>query len=776
MMKIFKNLALLMTAAVASAPVCAQPGGGFAPQIKSTVVNADGTVTFNYSNANAKDVKVWTQFSNDVDMKKGANNVWSVTVGPAAPDIYPYHFTVDGISVMDPQNPDWFPNETFKNSLLDIRAEGQLHALNDVPHGSVDYLNYWSEGLGMFIPVIVYTPPFYDSPKNQDKKYPVMYMISGTTDTEEVYFKVGKMNLILDNLIAQGKAKEMIVVLPYGNATLLKTERQASSNAGGGMGGFGGFGGMGGGYNFNKDFTDVMMPFIEENYRTINDAAHRGIGGFSRGGNQGLAIGLANLDKFSYLCSYSSFTQVRGSQFEDADAVNAKIKLFWLGIGTDDFLYGNSKDLMDTLDKYGIKNIKEFTYDKYGHTWMNARYWLEKSLPLLFQSEDVIAKEKGMDLAEAEKVREASAAGGEASRLTPTLMSSLFPAGVKSPEYNADGSVTFRCQAPDAEKVELECQMFSGTKPMTKNERGVWEITVTPEEPDIYPYAFQIDGTQVADPNNMHIFPNENFKYSLADVRGETPREQDMQQVPHGKVAYRYYHSKQLGFDRPLCIYTPAGYDPNGKEALPVLYLIHGMTDTYETWFKVGQVNNIMDNLIAQGEAERMIIVMPYANPNPEIQARGLNIPQDIMGTDIFCKEILDEVIPYVESNYNVLTKADQRAIAGFSLGGRQTLACGFGNPDKFHWVCAFAPAIFGNEYETNFQNGTYAPIKDLQKNLKLMFIGTGSEDFLIQASRGLDKYLTDQGLEHTFYNPGGGHTWMNCRDYIYLVAKELFK
>ncbi|MBO4500313.1 MAG: esterase [Bacteroidaceae bacterium] len=370
----------------------------------------------------------------------------------------------------------------------------------------------------------------------------------------------------------------------------------------------------------------------------------------------------------------------------------------------------------------------------------------------------------------------ALAQGQGGQRLTPQLMAQLFPQGVKSPEYNSDGSVTFRCQAADAQKVELECQMFSGNRPMTRNERGVWEITVTPDQPDIYPYCFVIDGTQVADPNNMFIFPNEGFKYSLADVRGEAPSMQDMQQVPHGKVSYRYYHSKQLGFDRPLCVYTPAGYDPAGKEKLPVLYLIHGMTDTYETWFKVGRVNIIMDNLIAQGLAKRMIIVMPYANPNPEIQARGLNIPQDIMGTDVFCKEITEEVIPFIESNYNVLTKADNRAIAGFSLGGRQTLACGFGNPDKFHYVCAYAPAIFGNEYETNFQNGTYAPIKDLQKKLKLMWLGTGSDDFLIQASRGLDSYLTEQGLKHTFYNPGGGHTWMNCRDYIELTAKELFK
>ncbi|MCQ2066092.1 MAG: hypothetical protein MJY65_00345 [Bacteroidaceae bacterium] len=774
MSKLFRNLLTLLLAAGISTQLPAQMMGGFGgAQVKSTVINDDGTVTFNYSSRTAKDVKVWTQFSGDQQMTKGSNGVWTVTVGPAVPDIYPYHFTVDGISVMDPQNAEWFPNETFKNSLLDMRGDGNLiHALKNVPHGSVDYLNYWSEGLGMYIPVIVYTPPFYDSPKNRKKHYPVMYLISGTTDTEEVYFKVGKMNLILDNLIAEGKAKEMILVLPYGNPTLLKSERQPQQ-AGGGM--FGGMGGFGGGYNFNKDFTDVLMPFIEQNYRTINDAAHRGIGGFSRGGNQGLSIGLANLDKFSYLCSYSSFTQVRDSQFEDADAVNAKIRLFWSGIGTDDFLYGNSKDLMDMLDRHGIRNIKEFTYDKFGHTWMNARYWLDKSFRLLFQDEKVIAAEKGMDLAEAEKVRNESAAGGEASRLTPALMGSLFPAGVKSPEYNADGSVTFRCQAPDAQKVLLECQMFDGTRPMEKDAKGVWTITVKPDAPDIYPYAFQIDGTQVADPNNMHIFPNEGFKYSLCDVRGETPSVQDIQDVPHGKVSYRYYYSEACGIERPMCVYTPAGYDPNGKEKLPVLYLIHGMTDTYETWFKVGQMNNILDNMIASGEAKRMIVVMPYANPYPEMILQGKADAYDSMDTKLTTREFMEEVIPFIESNYKVLTDADHRAIAGFSLGGRQTLAAGLGNPDKFHYVAALSPAIFGNEYKTNFDNGTYAPVKDLNAKLKFLWLGTGKSDFLGSASKSFDQYMTEQGLVHTYHNPAGAHTWMHCRDCLEIVVRNLF-
>ena len=371
---------------------------------------------------------------------------------------------------------------------------------------------------------------------------------------------------------------------------------------------------------------------------------------------------------------------------------------------------------------------------------------------------------------------QAQPAAGEGQRLTPQVMARMFPAGVVSPQYNDDGSVTFRFQAPDAKEVKLDCQMLAQAAPMYKDASGVWTITVTPGKPNIYPYCFLVDGMQVADPNNMFIFPNEGFKNSLVDVRGPVPSVQDIQDVPHGKVSYRYYHSNTCGIDRVMCVYTPAGYDPNGSERLPVLYLIHGMTDTYETWFKVGHVNNILDNLIAEGKAKRMIVVMPYANPYPEMILQGKAERYDSMDTDLVTKEIMKEVKPFIEANYKVKTSAADRAVAGFSLGGRQALACGLGNPKSFKYVCAMAPAIFGEEYKTNFSNGTYAKLADVKNNVKFLWIGTGTSDFLISASRGLDAYLTEQGVKHTFYTPDGGHTWMNCRDYLTQIAQKLFK
>jgi len=752
-------------------PAIAQPQRGgrpAGPSSASPIVNPDNTVTFNLNAPEAKSVIISAQFAPKTEMQRRDDGVWTITLGPVAPDIYPYCFEVDGIAVMDPQNPDWFPNEGFKNSMVDVRGTQPMdHAVKSVPHGKVDYVNYYSETLGLHGNAIVYTPPTYD--RNLDQKYPVFYLISGTTDTEEVYFKVGKMNLILDNLIAEGKAKEMIIVLPYGNPSKYYP---AGTNT------------FAMGDLFSKDLLNDLMPYVEANYRTINDRENRAIGGFSRGGNQGLAFGLTNLDKFSYLCSYSSFTSMNlPDVYDNAKKTNKKINLLWLGVGTDDFLYGNAKEYAEFLDSRGIRNVQEYTTGKFGHTWMNARYFLSQTFPLLFNKEasaeamskSTAAKPKGKK-APAPVPAKPAAPARDGQRLTPELMAKLFPPGVVSPEYNVDGSATFRVLAPDAEKVEFECQMFEGVKPMTKGERGVWSVTVKPDQPDIYPYSFIIDGTKIADPNNVEIFPNEGYKASLADFKGPEPDFQDLQKVPHGKVSYTWYTSNAVGFDRPVCIYTPPGYDPASDKKYPVLYLIHGMTDTYETWFKVGKVNNILDNLIAKGLAEPMIVVMPYANPYPEMMLRGLAKMYNPMDTKLTTEEFTESVVPFIEANYKVLTDADNRAIAGFSLGGRQALACGLGNPDMFHYVCAFAPAIFGPEISANFENGTYAPAAEINEKMNLVWLSCGTSDFLYQSSLQLEKNFKERGIEHKTMYPGGGHTWMNCRDYITAVAQLLFK
>lgn len=347
------------------------------PAIVSPEVHADNTVTFRYRAPAAKDVKVDPQFMKGMaDMVKDENGIWSVTLGPIEPDMYPYGFIVDGVTVMDDNNPFYFENERFKGSIVDVEGDTPLiHSIQDVPHGTVNYDYYASDVLGTTGRILVYTPPGYD--ENPTQEYPVFYLISGTTDTDETYFKVGRANFILDNLIAKGLATPMIVVMPYGNPA-------AYFDAGDPRG-------MEAGRRLNEDFLNVMMPYVEKNYRTINNAENRAIGGFSRGGNQGLTLGMNNLDKFSYLCSYASFAG-NVADFEktfkhfiqNPTQTNQRINLFWLGVGTDDFLYENAKLFMDKLDKNGIKTTTLITGG--GHTWMNAKLYLAESAKFLFQN------------------------------------------------------------------------------------------------------------------------------------------------------------------------------------------------------------------------------------------------------------------------------------------------------------------------------------------------------------------------------------------------------
>lgn len=539
----------------------------------STVVNADGTVTFNYRNDNAKDVKVDVQFAGRHDMvKDSVSGLWSLTLGPAVADMYPYCFVVDGVSIMDPQCDQFFPNEGFKNSLLDIPGtkEPLVHSIQNVPHGNVEYISYYSEAIGGYNNALVYLPPSYD--KTNDS-YPVFYLISGTTDTEEVYYKVGRMNYILDNLVAKGEAKEMIIVLPYGNPMKIMPKQPA---AGPEMF-FKDF--------FGQDLIDNLMPYVENHYRTINDRDNRAIGGFSRGGNQGLMNGLMHLDKFSYICGYSTFTQTNlPNVYDNAEDTNSKLHLFWSGVGTDDFLYGTARDYTEFLDKKGITCVKEYTHDKFGHTWMNAKYFLAKTMKLLFNPE-----------ASAEAMKNAQptlAKTGEEQDFTPGVMARLFPKPLISPEFVGD-SVIFRTKAPEAKVVKLEGDMLEKPLAMEKDTDGVWSVAVANLEPSVYCYNFDVDGLKVMDAQNMYLVPERGFKRSILDM-------------PNDPYAV---NAKQCEYTAVRIIADKGNYAeivPMGKtkETMPIVNLVADGNDTYEGWFKVAKVGIVLDQMIADGECK----------------------------------------------------------------------------------------------------------------------------------------------------------------------------
>ncbi|MBQ8674616.1 MAG: hypothetical protein IJ139_04655 [Bacteroidaceae bacterium] len=592
-----RAMALMTVMQIPTASTCLMAQG--TTTFSSTTTNSDGTVTFRYENDKAHEVMVDVQFAGRKAMQKDAQTgLWTVTLGPATPDIYPYCFVVDGLSVMDPKAEGYFPNEGFKNSLLRVNPKSGtlISDARNVPHGRVEYVSYQSKSLGGVNNAIVYLPPRYD--KDIDKRYPVFYLLSGTTDTEEVYYKVGRMNYILDNLLAEGKAQEMIIVLPYGNPTKLLPPRQPQGGMMGGMG-------MMMRDVVGDDLMGDLMPYVDSHYRTLADRDHRAIGGFSRGGNQGLGIGLRNLDHFSYLCSYSSFTATNiPGVYDNATDTNSRIHLFWLGVGTDDFLYGNARDYMAHLDSHGIRSVKEFTTDKFGHTWMNARYFLDCTLRLLFNPE---ASEAAMKAG-----KPAPAATGQEPQFTAGVMAQLFPRQVTSPEFS-DGRVTLRINAPSAHEVLLQGEMLKESVAMQRDADGVWSTTLTEGIDDVYKYRFVVDGTPTADPTNMFLAPDLGFKHSILENPANPYYLQNMGDTPMGTVAYIDEGGTMTA------TYTSVQAAKASKAV--TICLVPGATDTAESWFKIAHANLIADKLIHEGKAKPCILTTAKVKGAKELKA-----------------------------------------------------------------------------------------------------------------------------------------------------------
>lgn len=362
-----------------------QPPRG--PLVISPQVNADNSVTFRYLAPSANEVYLSVQFEKvPTEMKKDTSGIWSVTVGPVKPDIYPYSFIVNGVTVMDPANGAFFPNERFKASLVDIPGNIPLvHSMQDVPHGAVNY-EYYPAVEGSTGSLVVYTPPGYD--KNPSKKYPVFYLISGTTDTEEAFFKVGRTNFILDNLIAENKAVPMIIVMPYGNPLARIAEQKGDAKPADPVS-RDGDDALKRAKLFETDLITKVIPYVEKNYRTINNRENRAIGGFSRGGGQTLRTAFGNMDKFSWICCYSAYlsTPEMESQFKNVyeypESTNKELKLLWVSVGNEDFLYKSTIEFIDFLKAKKV-NIKTLVTDR-GHTWMNVKGYVNETAQLLFK-------------------------------------------------------------------------------------------------------------------------------------------------------------------------------------------------------------------------------------------------------------------------------------------------------------------------------------------------------------------------------------------------------
>lgn len=367
-------------------------------------------------------------------------------------------------------------------------------------------------------------------------------------------------------------------------------------------------------------------------------------------------------------------------------------------------------------------------------------------------------------------------------------------APVVSPEIHDNNTVTFRFKAPKAVRVQLTGDFLPvqknakfeapGIVDLKEGQEGVWEYT-TPEplKPELYSYSFIVDGLRMNDPSNVYLIRDVSTLTNVFIIGGDRADFYKVNPVPHGTVSRIWYDSPALGLERRMTVYTPAGYETSGKR-YPVLYLLHGMGGDEEAWISLGRTAQILDNLIAQGKAKPMIVVMPNGNASQEAapgeSSRGMvpptmQLPKTMEGS---YEQAFPEIVKFIDKNYRTIKSKSGRAIAGLSMGGFHSLHISKQYPDMFNYIGLFSAAIMPNkEVSSPIYENMEGKLKvQFDKNPALYWIAIGKTDFLYKANEEYRKLLDEKGYKYTYYESDEGHIWKNWRIYLTEFVPMLFR
>jgi len=366
-----------------------------------------------------------------------------------------------------------------------------------------------------------------------------------------------------------------------------------------------------------------------------------------------------------------------------------------------------------------------------------------------------------------------------------------------SPEINSNNTVTFRMSAPGAQKVQITGDFLTqvietqygtfetqGTVDMVKDERGTWTYTSEVLKPELYTYNMIVDGVKITDPLNVYTIRDINNLFNIFLIGGDRADLYKVNKVEHGTVSKVWYDCPTEGIKRRCTVYTPAGYETSGKK-YPVLYLLHGIGGDENAWSELGRATQILDNLIAQGKAEPMIVVMTNGNISQEAApgetSEGFSVPTMSLPKtmDGYFENAFPDVIKFVESSYRVKADKAHRAIAGLSMGGFHSLYISINNPDTFDYVGLFSAAV--DQQQNGGLQSIYADRdqkldKLFSKNPKLFWIGIGKNDFLYANNTALRAVLDGKKYKYTYLETDGGHIWRNWRIYLSEFVPLLFK
>lgn len=638
-------------------------------------IHPDLRVTFRIKAPDAQKVVFGFFDSQRYPAQKGEEGFWTATTEPQVPGFHYYRVFIDGAEVNDPSSETFFGTGK-QTSGIEIPEKGVDYYLpKDVPHGEVRERWYHSAATQAWRRIFVYTPPGYDA--DRETRYPVLYLQHGGGEDERGWPNQGRVGFILDNLLAEQKAKPMLVVMEQGYARRpgdsapLPGPPPRPAAAGQPAPPRPDLRRMFG--VFEEVVINDLIPMIDATYRTIPDRDHRAMAGLSMGGMQTFQIGLKNMDRFAYLGGFSGggggFGGVpfdpktaHGGVMADAEAFNAKMRLFWLGIGTaePERMYASVKGYHEALEEAGIKHVY---YESPGtsHEWLTWRRCLHEFAPLLF----------------------------------------------------ADAPPVARAGRPQR-------------------------------------------GAIVLNPDDVPAVP---------DPPAGIDAEKD---VPHGRLEMISYESKTVGTTRKMQVYTPPGYSAEKK--YPVLYLLHGIGGDETEWQRFARPGILLDNLLAEGKATPMIVVMPNGRAQKNDRPEG-NVFASAPAFAAFEQDLLSDVIPTIEARYSVQADREHRALAGLSMGGGQSLNFGLGHLDTFAWVGAFSAAP-----NTKPASELVPDPAKAREQLKLLWIACGNKDGLIRISQGVHAYLKEKDVPHVWNVDGNAHDPTEWKNNLYHFVQRIFR
>ncbi|UPL51025.1 alpha/beta hydrolase-fold protein [Hymenobacter sublimis] len=626
-------------------------------------------------------------------------------------------------------------SSTFAQPTVKEAPKGFDQPTAGIAAGKLDSISYPSKTVGTVRKALVYMPPDY----SKRKKYPVLYLLHGIGGDEKEWLRGGRPQVILDNLYAAGKLKPMLVVMPNGRA--MQDDRPVGNIYGPDK--------VAAFANFEKDLLTDLIPYIEKTYPALKNRENRAVAGLSMGGGQSLNFGLGNLDTFAWVGGFSSApnTKLPEQLVPDPAKATKQLKLLWISCGDQDGLLPISQRTHDYLYEHRVSHV--YYLEPGGHdfkVWKNGLYMFSQ---FLFKPVEVAA--------------------------LPTYTVLGAPAATnvrnaKYPQILPDNRAVFRLKAPGVQQAQLDL----GRKyDMVKDSSGTWTVTTDTLSRGLHYYSLVLDGLPVADPASATFYGMGRMASGI-EIPGRGTSFYALRDVPHGEVRMRRYYSKVTNSWRQFYVYTPAGYDANTATKYPVLYLLHGGGEDETGWARQGKADLILDNLLAEKKAKLMLVVMLDGNLGGPGGLAGFNEST----LKRFEDELKQTVLPVVESNYRVAAGATNRALAGLSMGGLQTLYAGIKNTELFAHLGVFSSGFFANN--TALSDPQYAFMKanvgTINTNLKQLWLSMGGPADIAYANNKLMRAKMDElGIKYVYSEYPGGHTWPVWRHDLYLFAQGLF-